>query len=343
MKNTFATIAALVIWLTVIISLNACNKNNKSIESTPYSKNYKQEMRNFVQEISVYAKNMNPSFVVIPQNGAELISTTGNDEGAPDMQYINAIDGMGQEGLNYGYETDNQATPHAENAWMRIFLDMAKTHGNVKILITDYCSTPSNMDSSYAINHAQAYISFSANHRALDNIPDYPTPIYNENAAVISKLEQAQNFLYLINPDKKYPTQQAFVDAVKNTNYDVVIMDLFYNGQTYTKEQIEALKQKANGGKRLLICYMSIGEAEDYRYYWTSDWSVGHPSFIVAENPNWEGNYIVKYWQSEWKKIIFGNDNAYLKKILDAQFDGVYLDIIDAFEYFENETLKNPD
>jgi cysteinyl-tRNA synthetase len=28
-------------------------------------------------------------------------------------------------------------------------------------------------------------------------------------------------------------------------------------------------------------------------------------------------------------------DNSYLKKILDADFDGVYLDIIDAFEYYE--------
>ncbi len=92
---------------------------------------------------------------MIPQNGAELISTTGDDEGTPDMQYINAIDGVGQESLNYGYDTDNQATPHAENAWMRIFLDMAKTHGNVKVLVTDYCSTPSNMDNSYAVNHTQ--------------------------------------------------------------------------------------------------------------------------------------------------------------------------------------------
>jgi len=36
-------------------------------------------------------------------------------------------------------------------------------------------------------------------------------------------------------------------------------------------------------------------------------------------------------------QIIYGNNNSYLKKILDAGFDGVYLDIIDAFEYFENQ------
>ena len=36
-------------------------------------------------------------------------------------------------------------------------------------------------------------------------------------------------------------------------------------------------------------------------------------------------------------QIIYGNNNSYLEKILDAGFDGVYLDIIDAFEYFENQ------
>jgi len=80
---------------------------------------------------------------------------------------------------------------------------------------------------------------------------------------------------------------------------------------------------------------MSIGEAEDYRYYWQSGWKVGNPSFLDKENPNWKGNYKVRYWDKDWQNIIYGNDNSYLKKILDAGFDGVYLDIIDGFEYFE--------
>ena len=44
-------------------------------------------------------------------------------------------------------------------------------------------------------------------------------------------------------------------------------MDLFRLEKTYTAAEILELKTKHNGGKRLVICYMSIGEAEDYRYY----------------------------------------------------------------------------
>ena len=84
-----------------------------------------------------------------------------------------------------------------------------------------------------------------------------------------------------------------------------------------------------------MISYMSIGESEDYRYYWQANWSTNKPEWLDAENPDWPGNFKVKYWNPEWQSIIYGNDGSYLKKILDAGFDGVYLDIIDAFEFYE--------
>ena len=87
--------------------------------------------------------------------------------------------------------------------------------------------------------------------------------------------------------------------------------------------------------KDLIIQHMSIGEVENFCYYWDASWSQYPPSWLKGENPNWEGNYKVQYWDKEWQDIIFDNENSYLKKIIDAGFDGVYLDIIDAFEYFE--------
>lgn len=34
-------------------------------------------------------------------------------------------------------------------------------------------------------------------------------------------------------------------------------------------------------------------------------------------------------------KRIFGSEDSYLDKIIDQGFDGVYLDIIDAYEYYQ--------
>jgi len=328
--------------LPMLLSILSCSKTEKinALKSETLAEkraqaaiDYRAEMRNFVIGISQYAKAQNSQFAIIPQNGIELISTNGESDGTLAQSYINAIDGVGQEDLFYGYNDDNVATPSADNKYIRGYLDRIKT--SKKVLVTDYCSSKTNMDKSYSSNNANGYTSFAANHRELDNIPTYPATPYGVNSNNITSLSQAKNFLYLIDPGT-YSSKTQFINAVKATNYDVIIMDQFLNNTAFTSAEIDQLKTKANGGKRLVICYMSIGEAEDYRYYWQSNWKVGNPPFIVAENPDWPGNYKVQYWNTDWKSIIFGNDASYTKKLLNSHFDGAYLDIIDGFEYFEN-------
>jgi cysteinyl-tRNA synthetase, unknown class len=316
-----------------LLFISSCGKSdNTSIISG--NLDYKQKMREFVIGISDYAKGIIPRFAIIPQNGVELVTTTGEESGTPDADYLDAIDGNGQEDLFYGYNNDNEITPASENEYLRVFLDISKNAGNT-ILVTDYCSTTSKMSDSYNQNHANGYISFSADQRDLNNIPQYPDPIYAENNNNITTLQQAKNFLYLINPEN-FSSKEDFINSIIATNYDLLIMDLFFeDGTEFTSSQINQLKNKKNGGSRLVICYLSIGEAENYRYYWDNNWSNNPPQWLDKENPDWSGNYKVKYWDSDWQRIIYGSDDSYLKKIMDAGFDGVYLDIVDAFEYYE--------
>jgi len=190
------------------------------------------------------------------------------------------------------------------------------------------------MDDSYRQNNSRGYISFAAPDRELRKIPGYPALPFNANDNDIYSLQDAKNFLYLINPEE-YTTRQAFLTALSATSYDAVIMDYFFNQEEFTSGEISLLKTKNNGGHRLIIAYMSIGEAENYRYYWNADWNTDPPAWMKDENPDWEGNYKVAYWDEGWQSIIYGSTEAYLDKIIEKGFDGVYLDIIDAFEYFE--------
>jgi cysteinyl-tRNA synthetase len=50
------------------------------------------------------------------------------------------------------------------------------------------------------------------------------------------------------------------------------------------------------------------------------------------ENPDWQGNFAVRYWDPAWQSLIFGQASAYLDLVLDAGFDGAYLDRVDAFD-----------
>ncbi len=322
----------LIFTLLSLIIFSSCSKNDDSIPTN--ETDFKQKMREFVIGISQYSKVINPNFNIIPQNGIELVSVNGENTQQQNTAYLNAIDANGQEDLYYGYDNDNEATPASTISYLKEFLDLSKK-SNKKILVTDYCSTPSKIDNSYLQNNNSGYVSFAASKRELNSIPNYPATIYQENNAIVTSMLQVKNFLYLINP-VNYSSKGSFINAVTATNYDLLIMDLFFNdGTQFTATEINQLKIKANGGRRLVISYMSIGEAENYRYYWDSNWNTNKPSWLDSENPDWAGNFEVKYWNADWQNIIYGNDNSYLKKILNAGFDGVYLDIIDAYEYFE--------
>jgi cysteinyl-tRNA synthetase len=316
----------------ILLSVSCAKDDTSDPNSVPDAK---QKMRDFVIEISQYAKMKNSNFNIIAQNGVELVSSNGENASSPDNAYLNAINANGQEDLLYGYENDDQATPAVNTLYFKDFLNLSKKAGR-KILVIDYCSTPSKVNDSYFENNKSGYVSFAANQRALNTIP--PAAVYQENNAAVTQMTEVKNFLYLINTEN-FATKTAFINAVRATNYDMVIMDLFFqDGTAFTESEINELKNKANGGKRLVISYLSIGEAENYRYYWKESWNTTKPNWMDAENPEWEGNFKVKYWDPEWKLIISGNDDSYVKKILDAGFDGAYLDVIDAFEYYENKT-----
>jgi len=322
------------IFLFIVIVLMFCSCKKDDLSHI----DFRQEMRNFVQEISQYSKNKIPNFFIIPQNGCEILSIDA-DTFILASEYISAIDGIGQESLFYGYDNDDQKTPLDVSNYLLKYFDFA-TENNLTILVTDYCTTTDFVDDSYYTNHNLGFISFAAPDRNLRVVPSYPLEPNNVSQSNITELNQVRNFLYLINPEN-FNSKSDFLNTLNATNYDIILIDLFFNdNQEYSKEEIELLKTKANGAKRLVICYMSIGEAEDYRFYWNLDWNKKSPIWLEQENPDWKGNYKVRYWETEWKNIIMGSESSYLDKIIDLEFDGVYLDIIDGFDFFETKYKK---
>ncbi len=151
--------------------------------------------------------------------------------------------------------------------------------------------------------------------------------LYGQNNAAPSvyiNFDSIQEFTYQL--------QDIDLAAIGSTGFDLVIIDYSSEGTEdteYTRIEIESL-QNSSGGKKIVVSYMSIGEAEDYRFYWQDQWHTGSPAWLDAENPDWEGNFKVKYWETEWQDII----KTYLDRIIAAGFDGVYMDIIDAYEYY---------
>jgi len=128
--------------------------------------------------------------------------------------------------------------------------------------------------------------------------------------------------------------QDIEVKKIHQSDLDLVVIDYSKDGTAlgrFSRYEVAKAKQKPDGSRRLVLAYLSIGEAEDYRDYWKESWQADPPDWLGDENPNWPGNYTVKFWQPEWQGLIM----AYLKHIISAGYDGVYLDGVDVFQRYK--------
>lgn len=140
-----------------------------------------------------------------------------------------------------------------------------------------------------------------------------------------------------------YQLQDISIAEIRNNNsFDLIVIDYSHDGTDGNKLSKNEILQIKNSGKKA-IAYISIGEAESYRKYWKSEWDADNdgipdntaPSWLGRENPNWKGNYKVRYWDPEWQNIIFN----YIDTIISQKFDGIYCDIVDGY-YYWSEVVK---
>ncbi len=137
-----------------------------------------------------------------------------------------------------------------------------------------------------------------------------------------------------------YQLQRERPSRIGETSFDLLIVSIGITGNS--PDVIPALKHSP-GGDKIVLAYMSIGQAEDYRYYWQYEWKENPPSWLDVPDANWTGDYWVRFWEPEWQQIIFGTSESYLDKIIELGFDGVYLDRIDAYEYYQEQGRENAD
>ncbi|HHE37994.1 MAG TPA: hypothetical protein ENL20_05415 [Candidatus Cloacimonetes bacterium] len=142
----------------------------------------------------------------------------------------------------------------------------------------------------------------------------------------------------LYNTPWSYILQDININEIVNNNtFELIVMDYSADGTEsgeFGWEQIDSIQVSG----KYAISYISIGEAENYRFYWNPVWETNPPSWLGPENPDWEGNYKVRFWESEWQNIIF----SYLDRIIEQGFDGIYMDIIDAYYYWMDENPEQP-
>lgn len=141
-------------------------------------------------------------------------------------------------------------------------------------------------------------------------------------------------------------TEPGAIDSLCNSVYDMVVLEptRTERGATDFNTAGMVAQVKASQGtalpNKIVLAYIDIGEAEEWRTYWQSWWvpptetSRGMPDFLIAPDPDgWSGCYPVAYWDPRWQEIVVDGDSSLLKMAIADGFDGVYMDWVEAY-YF---------
>ncbi|HAI12041.1 MAG TPA: hypothetical protein DCM28_10080 [Phycisphaerales bacterium] len=149
-----------------------------------------------------------------------------------------------------------------------------------------------------------------------------------------------QTLGYILQAEALAKSRDAVVDILAKSDRDWIILDTHFDGDPWPPEALQTIRAGKAGRK--VLAYLSIGEAEDYRDYWQKDWDAdqdgkpdaGAPGFLCDLNPDWAGNYKVRYWHRDWQATLLKRVSSIMQT---QKFDGLYLDIVDGFSFFEHD------
>jgi cysteinyl-tRNA synthetase len=309
--------------------------------------NYRDSMREIVSDLSIYAHQRDPKFVVTTRGGFDLLAWSRREFDLDEIKrdplakvLPDTIFPVGMPIRTYVQQLNGIILNGQYCAPLRVPRDdlAAMQKRGLKILSIDHCKTAQN--AATALQAAiKANVVAHTDADATDSfgvVPkSKPSP---ENPRNVEVLGDARNMLVMLD-SAAYPSREEWLAALQKTNYDVLITDAFYKGnQALTKAEVHGLKFKEIGARRLVLARMNIGYAEDERYYWKREWRIGAPSWIQSFGPDGPGQYVVEFWNPAWKAIV----GKYFQGIMDLGFDGVVIDGVEAYRRWEFRTPLDP-
>jgi len=134
--------------------------------------------------------------------------------------------------------------------------------------------------------------------------------------------------------------QDIDLDAVAASDLDLIVLEPSLNdyyGTFIEPDDLVRLKRKPDGGRRIVLAYLPVGETDTKRWYWPEDWRRTPPDWVGPDNPHWPGSRHVRFWHPEWRRLIVEGDGSLLGRILATGYDGVLLDRVDAYFDWRNE------
>lgn len=153
----------------------------------------------------------------------------------------------------------------------------------------------------------------------------------HENAQPVVSIANARNWMPLLRADR-FGNKATWLMAMERTNHDVMLIDVAHRGSDpLNAAEVKKLRFKELGAPRMMLAVLPIGKAYDWRWYWKRGWDAGNPPFLFAPDGDDPGSFIADVDDPQWKELL----GKYLAGIIDLGFDGVVLDDLDTYLWFE--------
>lgn len=315
--------------------------------------NYRKLMRNNIEMLISYAQAQHPNFQIMLHEGADILykglweyhlsgyqNARGKGEDKSDPSFLSGTQTILPDEYRLGSHLDEKFFTKIDalifnNLYctpQKLDKDWQKT--NIKLGSISQCPSLKAYDQAVilSVKDNMLFYGFINPETAFSYISKQP--IINENARNIFTIKEASNITFLIN-DNRYKNRDELIQDVQKSNYDIVVIDpIFHDGSVFTTEEVETMKYKKSGPKRLIIARQNLTEAFTKDYYWHEEWNKSLPTWIKRPSLSNKDAYITTYWHEEWKKII----SQFFKGIVLSRYDGVFFTGLENHRYFESLT-----
>lgn len=149
-------------------------------------------------------------------------------------------------------------------------------------------------------------------------------------------LKAVRTFMYQIDG----LDQPKAIERLANSSYDLLVVEPTATTRDNATFDMKGMVAKLHAGKpgRIVLAYVDAGQAERFRGYWAKDWQPptkdhkGQPDFILTSDPDgWHDDFPVAYWDKRWQEIMASGPRSEVRQVMQAGFDGLYLDWIDGY------------
>lgn len=316
--------------LFITVLFTSCSTFPGNGNASGYSNGEKSEIRQLIGDIkTTFTQNNMYNKSLFIHNGLDIIYFPNSDSSV-NTSFVNSLDGVIQTNT---YEGRYHIDTFRRDSLHRILRHINDESSSCFIGTIETNPSESFLDSFYIWNSTLGYRTSTAANEQYNTIPPkHPHNLDSIHNYTVFSPRDAKNFLMLSGHKtiELSGTGELSITGVLSDSYhDIVIInpEVTANSERrmITHLELEELKQKPNGSRRLVFCTLNLTTVDKRSLIWKDEWNYELPQWLILDGYS---SYRIDFHNDwyEWRETLTGSD-SYIEQLRKAEFDGIVLTV----------------